>query len=108
MKNEEFGTPEDTALNFIMRSSLFIATFALTGTGCAMFFAVPATALQHAAWQGDVHAIESLVKAGVSVNQPDDPGNSPLFWAARGGHPFGPHQCHGEEAARPEVIRALL
>lgn len=94
------------AFNFIIRSSLLVTSLALTG--CAMFFAVPATPLQHAAWQGDVHAIESLVKSGVSVDEADDLGNSPLFWAARGGHHFGPHQCQGEDTARPEVIRTLL
>ena len=93
-------------MNFIIRSSLFVASLAMTG--CAMFFAAPATPLQHAAWQGDVAAIHSLVKSGVSVDEPDDMGSSPLFWAARGGHAFGPHQCHGEDATRPEVIRTLL
>ena len=73
-----------------------------------MFFEVPATPLHQAAWQGDVTAIQSLVKAGVSVDEPDDMGSSPLFWAARGGHAFGPHQCPGEETSRPEVLRTLL
>ena len=94
-------------MNFIIRSSLLIA-MTTTLSCCAMFFEVPATPLQTAAWQGDVAAIQSLVKSGVSVDEPDDLGSSPLFWAARGGHPFGPHQCHGEDAARPEVLRALL
>ena len=94
------------AFNFVVRSSLFIMSLALTN--CAMFFEVPLTPLQHAAWQGDTAAIQSLVKSGVSVDEPDDLGSSPLFWAARGGHAFGPHQCHGEDAGRPEVIRALL
>ena len=93
-------------MSFIIRSSLLITSLALTS--CAMFFEVPATPLQHAAWQGDVAAIHSLVKSGVSVEEPDDMGSSPLFWAARGGHAFGPHQCHGEDATRPEVIRTLL
>lgn len=93
-------------MNFIKRSSLLIATVAMTG--CAMFFEVPATPLHQAAWQGDVAAIQSLVKSGVSVDEPDASGSSPLFSAARGGHPFGPHQCHGEDATRPEVIRMLL
>jgi ankyrin repeat protein len=93
-------------MSFIIRSSLLIAT--LASTNCAMFFEVPATPLQHAAWQGDVAAIQSLVKSGVSIDEPDDMGSSPLFWAARGGHAFGPHQCRGEDATRPEVIRTLL
>lgn len=91
---------------FILRSSLLIATLALTN--CAMFFEVPATPLQRAAWQGDVAAIQSLVKSGVGVDEFDDMGSSPLFWAARGGHTFGPHQCGGEDATRPDVIRTLL
>ncbi len=93
-------------MRFITRSSLLILT-AVT-SGCAMFFEVPATALHQAAWQGDVEAIQSLVKSGVSVDEPDAMGSSPLFSAARGGHPFGPHHCHGEDATRPEVIRTLL
>jgi len=93
-------------MRFITRSSLLIGS--LTVGGCAMFFEVPTTALQQAAWQGDVAAIQSLARSGAMVDQQDDLGHSPLFWAARGGHAFGPHQCGGEGAGRPEVIRALL
>jgi ankyrin repeat protein len=76
--------------------------------GCALFWEVPATPLQQAAWKGDTAAIQAIVKAGAFIDEPDDQGSSPLYWAARGGHAFGPHQCRGEAPDRPEVLRTLL
>jgi ankyrin repeat protein len=73
-----------------------------------MFWQVPAAPLHRAAWTGDVAAIKSLVSAGADIEQADDLGGSPLYWAASGGHPFGPHQCLGEAPGRPEVMRTLL
>ncbi len=31
-----------------------------------------------------------------------------LYWAARGGHRLGPHQCGGELPNRPEVVATLI
>jgi len=73
-----------------------------------MFWELPATPLQDAAWRGDVAAIRQLVKEGADVNATDDMGATALSWAARGGHPLGPHRCKGEEPGRPEVIAALV
>ena len=93
-------------MNFVLRSALLIA---VTGSAaCSMFWQLPATPLQDAAWRGDVAQIHLLVKAGADVNATDDMGASALFWAARGGHRMGPHQCGREAASRPEVIEALL
>jgi len=93
-------------MNFVLRSALLIA---VTGTAaCSMFWEVPATPLHDAAWRGDVAAIRQLVTDGADVNATDDMGATALYWAARGGHPAGPHQCNGEDAARPEVIATLI
>lgn len=73
-----------------------------------MFWAVPPTPLHDAAWRGDVAAIQQLVKSGADVNATDDMGATALYWAAGGGHPFGPHRCGAEAADRPAVIAALL
>ncbi|MFA5910863.1 MAG: ankyrin repeat domain-containing protein [Vicinamibacterales bacterium] len=89
-----------------MRSSLLLSAVAVSG--CAMFWAVPATPLHAAAWRGDVAAIRQLVKDGADVDASDDLGGTTLYWAARGGHPIGPHQCQGEAANRPEVIATLI
>jgi ankyrin repeat protein len=93
-------------INFVMRSSLLIAV--TTGAACSMFWEVPATPLHDAAWRGDVAAVKQLVTEGADVNAADDLGATALYWAARGGHPLGPHHCKGEEPGRPEVIAALL
>jgi ankyrin repeat protein len=93
-------------MNFVLRSALLMAI--TTGSACSIFWEVPATPLQDAAWRGDVAAVRQLVKDGADVNETDDMGATALYWAARGGHPLGPHQCKGEAPARPEVIAALV
>jgi ankyrin repeat protein len=93
-------------MNFVMRSSLLIVTIYLAS--CTGFWDRPATPLHDAAFRGDVRMIRELVAAGVNVNEQDPLGNTALFWAARGGHPQGPHQCGGEADGRPETIAALL
>jgi uncharacterized protein len=93
-------------MRFVLRSSLLLAV--TTGAACSMFWEVPSTPLYEAAWRGDVAAIRQLVTDGANVNATDDMGATALYWAARGGHRLGPHQCKGEDAARPDVIRALL
>ena len=92
--------------NFAVRSALLLAV--TTGSACSMFWELPATPLHDAAWRGDVAAIRQLVNDGGDVNAADDMGATALYWAARGGHPLGPHQCTGEEPGRPEVIAALV
>jgi len=93
-------------MSFVLRSALIVAT--LTASGCASFWAEPATPLLDAAWRGDVPAIRQLVHDGANVNAGDDMGATPLYWAARGGHPLGLHRCQGETAGRREVIAALI
>jgi ankyrin repeat protein len=91
----------------MIRSSLLIAVAAATGA-CSIFFEVPTLPLHRAAFRGDGAEIRALVKAGADVNERDALGYTALTWAARGGHPSGPHRCRGEAAERPAVITALL
>lgn len=81
---------------------------ALGASNCAIFFDQPGTPLADAAHRGDVAAIRSLIAAGADPNSYDATGNTPLHWAARGGHPLGPHRCSGEGATRVEVVNALI
>jgi ankyrin repeat protein len=73
-----------------------------------MFWEVPTMPLHEAAWRGDVAAIERLLNGGAEVDATDDMGATALYWAALGGHRSGPHDCAGEDGARPETIAALL
>ncbi len=93
-------------MNFVIRSALFVAV--TTTSACSMFWQVPSSPLHDAAWRGDVAAVRQLVKDGADVNGTDDMGATALYWAARGGHPPGPHRCEGEDPGRPEVIAALI
>ena len=93
-------------INFVIRSSLLVAV--TTTAACSIFWEVPATPLQDAAWRGDVAAVKQLVKDGADMNAADDMGATALYWAARGGHPLGPHRCEGEDPGRPAVVAALL
>ena len=94
-------------MRFVIQSS-FVFAMAVTGTACAMFYELPTTPIHEAAWKGDVPRIRQLVKDGADVNGPDAVGGTPLYWAARGGHALGPHQCQGEAEGRPDVIATLL
>jgi ankyrin repeat protein len=94
-------------MRLILQSSLFIALTS-AAAGCATFFAQPSLPLHRAAAQGDIPAIRALVDGGADVDATDVLGASALYWAARGGHPMGPHDCGGEAADRPAVIAALL
>jgi ankyrin repeat protein len=91
----------------ISRLGLAVAT-ALGASNCAMFFDEPGNALADAAHRGDLAAIRALVAAGADPNGYDATGNTPLHWAARGGHPIGPHRCTGEAANRADVVSALI
>lgn len=84
----------------------------LLSGGCAVFLDFldeePATPLALAAHRGDLAAVRSLVAAGADLNAYDASGSTPLHWAARGGHPVGPHRCGGEAADRPGVVEGLI
>lgn len=73
-----------------------------------MFWDVPATPLSAAAARGDIAQIRELVRDGADINARDDMGATALYWAARGGHRVGPHQCGTEDPERPAVIATLL
>jgi ankyrin repeat protein len=94
-------------MNFVLRSALL---FAVTSgsISCAMFLEAPGSPLQDAAARGDVTAIRQIVGSGGNVNAADDMGTTALYWAARGGHPIGPHRCGNEADGRPGVIATLL
>jgi ankyrin repeat protein len=96
---------------FVFKSALRpfgAAAVALAMTGCALFYDTPSTPIHEAAWTGDIEAVRALVRAGADINAPDALGGTPLYWAARGGHAIGPHQCRGEAPERAAVIAALL
>ena len=69
---------------------------------------MPATPLHAAAARGDVARIRELVKDGADINARDDLGATALYWAARGGHPLGPHKCGTEDPQRVAVIATLV
>ena len=91
----------------ISRLGLAVAT-ALGASNCTMFFEEPGSALADAAHRGDIAAIRALVARGADPNAYDATGNTPLHWAARGGHPIGPHRCRDEAANRVDVVSALI
>lgn len=81
---------------------------AVAATACSIFWNVPGSPLHEAAARGDIAAIRRLADAGADVNAADDMGATPLYWASRGGHPVGPHQCGTEAPGRADVIATLL
>ena len=93
-----------------MRSGCFMAVMILAaaGSGCAYFMDEPGTPLARAAFEGNVAQIRALVGAGANPNEYDASNQSPLHWAARGGHPIGPHQCQGESPDRVEAVALLV
>lgn len=94
-------------IHFITKSALMLLTIAATH-GCALFYQTPGTALAEAAHRGDTTALRRLAAAGADPNQYDATGQTALHWAARGGHPFGPHRCRGERDDRADVISLLI
>jgi ankyrin repeat protein len=97
-------------MRVIRSSSLICATLlvAVATTGCAFFWEEPGTPLSKAAHRGDVPAIRVLIAGGADPNEFDITGQTALHWAARGGHPLGPHSCRGEGAERAAVVDALI
>ena len=91
----------------ISRLGLAVAS-ALGASNCAIFFEEPGSVLADAAHRGDIVAIRSLIAAGADPNGYDASGNTPLHWAARGGHPLGPHRCQGEAPKRVDVVSVLV
>jgi len=79
-----------------------------TMAGCAFVMEAPGTPLARAAHEGNIDAIRSLVAGGANPNDYDASSQTPLHWAARGGHTPGPHPCGGEAAARPDVVAVLI
>ena len=74
----------------------------MLSAACSLFWEVPATPLHAAAARGDVARIRELVKDGADINAQDDLGATALYWAARGGHPLGPHTVrHRGSASAP-------
>jgi ankyrin repeat protein len=80
----------------------------ICATGCSAFVQIPGSALARAAHAGDVTEVRRLISAGAKPNDYDASSQTPLHWAARGGHQPGPHQCGGEDPARTEVVKTLL
>ncbi|HUE84686.1 MAG TPA: ankyrin repeat domain-containing protein [Vicinamibacterales bacterium] len=85
-----------------------VASLCLALSGCAGFMHEPGTPLARAAHEGNIEEIRMLIAAGADPNEYDASNQTPLHWAARGGHPLGPHRCHGEADDRPDVVSALV
>jgi ankyrin repeat protein len=85
-----------------------VVTMALALSGCAFFMEKPGTPLAKAAHEGNVEQIRALVAAGANANEYDASNQTALHWAARGGHPLGPHFCRGEAAGRADVVAVLI
>jgi ankyrin repeat protein len=105
-------------MHFIKQSSLLIfmratvmftaLTVSITFGGCTFFMEEPGTPLARAAHEGNIDQIRALLAAGANPNEYDASNQTALHWAARGGHPFGPHFCHGEVDTRSDVVSALI
>jgi ankyrin repeat protein len=76
--------------------------------GCTAFMEGPGTPLARAAHEGNIAEIRRLIAAGADPNQYDASRHTALHWAARGGHPPGPHECRGEGADRADVVETLI
>jgi ankyrin repeat protein len=75
---------------------------------CSTFMQQPGTPLAQAAHHGNIAEMRRLVSAGANPNAYDATSQTPLHWAARGGHPLGPHECRSEADERTQVVAALL
>lgn len=93
-------------MRFAIQSSLIV--IAIATTSCMRIFDTPGTPLAEAAHRGDIAAIRTIVAAGAEVNAFGPDGQTALHWAARGGHPLGPHKCTREDEDRTQVVATLL
>ena len=91
-------------IRFSIQSSLAVV-LAATGPACAMFYEVPAAAIHEAALKGDIETIRRLVNDGADINAADAMGATPLYWAARGGHPMGPKLYFGMYFDMPPITQ---
>jgi hypothetical protein len=85
-----------------------IASVCVVLSGCSAFVQQPGTPLARAAHEGNIDEIRMLIAAGADPNEFDASSQTPLHWAARGGHPLGPHHCRGEAPDRPDVVSTLI
>src|SRR5262245_6368287 len=87
-------------MNFILQSSLLFSL----AVSAACFYAQPASELAQAAHRGDIGAVRAMLANPVTA-----PGATvALHWAARGGHPAGPHRCRGESDVYVRIVDALI
>jgi ankyrin repeat protein len=87
-------------MNFTLQSALLILTMTMT----ACVYVEPATDLARAAHRGDVHTVRLLLTGAATAPA----ATVALHWAARGGHPAGPHRCAGESELHELVVDALI
>ena len=91
----------------MLRRAIVTSTCLFIG-GCAMFMEGPGSPLAQAAHAGNSEEMRRLAAAGADPNAYDASNQTALHWAARGGHPLGPHNCLGEAADRADVVAALI
>jgi hypothetical protein len=91
----------------MIRSTL-VASICFVLSGCAAFIQGPGTPLARAAHEGNVEEMRRLIATGADPNEFDASSQTPLHWAARGGHPLGPHHCRGEAPDRPDIVSVLI
>lgn len=93
-------------MHFVGQSSLLMAMVATTA--CIDFLDAPGTPLADAAHRADVAAVRQLVANGADLNAYGPDGQTALHWAARGGHPIGPHRDTSEAGDRLLAVATLL
>lgn len=91
----------------MLRRAIITSTCLIVG-GCATFIQAPGTPLAQAAHQGNVDEIRRLIAAGADPDEYDASSQTALHWAARGGHPLGPHRCRGEASDRADIVSVLI
>jgi ankyrin repeat protein len=87
-------------MRFIVQSPLLFSICALAG--CVDL--QPATDLARAAHRGDVRTVRLLLTGAITAPM----ATVALHWAARGGHPAGPHHCNGESDVYVLIVDALI
>ena len=92
----------------MLRCATILTAAALLLSGCSAYMQRPGSPLAQAAHEGNINEIRHLVAAGANPNAYDASSQTPLHWAARGGHPLGSHDCAGDTAERAAVVAALI